>query len=267
MGKRVNKTLIKLDRFSFDIGKKTILDSISLSVNEGEYFSLIGPNGAGKTTLLKCLMRILTGGRGSITLNNKPLSNYSQKELARLMSYVPQSDGRSLPFTVEEFVMMGRYPYLSPFTSISKEDKQAVKDAVDLTGIAHLVERRLDTLSGGERQTVYIASALTQGSRIVLLDEPTTFLDPKHESDILGIIKKINREYGITIISVTHDINSAVLHSDRIAIIKNGKIIFVGNAGDVLNNNILDEVYEKAFFYISHPVTGTRIIIPAAEET
>lgn len=263
----MNNPLVEINNFSFVIGNKPILNSVSLSVYEGEYLSIIGPNGAGKTTLLKCLMRINPEGQGTIILKGKTLVNYRQKELAKVMSYVPQSDGRSLPFTVEEFVMMGRYPYLSPFTSISKEDKQAVRDSLELTGVAHLAERRLNTLSGGERQTVYIASALTQGASIMMLDEPTTFLDPKHVTDILGIIKKINIEFGITIISVTHDINNAVLQSDRIAILKHGEIMFAGNAGDVMKNGILETVYEKTFSYVNHPVTKTRIIVPEVSET
>jgi len=263
----MSNPLVEINNFSFVIGNKPILNSVSLSVYEGEYLSIIGPNGAGKTTLLKCLMRINPEGQGTIILKDKLLVNYRQKELAKVMSYVPQSDGRSLPFTVGEFVMMGRYPYLSPFTSISKEDKQAARDSLELTGVAHLAERRLNTLSGGERQTVYIASALTQGASIMMLDEPTTFLDPKHVTDILGIIKKINIEFGITIISVTHDINNAVLQSDRIAILKHGEIMFTGNAGDVMKNGILETVYEKTFSYVNHPVTKTRIIVPEVSKT
>ena len=187
----MNNNLIEINNFSFAIGSKNILDSISLIVHEKEYLSIIGPNGAGKTTLLKCLMRIYSGGQGTITLKGVPLIEYSQKELARLISYVPQNDGRSLPFTVEEFVMMGRYPYLSPFTSLSKEDKKAVREALELTETVNLMDRHLGTLSGGELQTVYIAAALAQGASILLLDEPVTFLDPKHQDDILMILKKI----------------------------------------------------------------------------
>ena len=258
------KPLIEIKDFSLSLGNNTILDSISLTVYEGEYFSIIGPNGAGKTTLLKCLMRILTGGEGIITLKDKPLKKYRQKELAKLVSYVPQSESGSIPFTVEEFLMMGRYPFLSPFTTFDKEDKKAVYKALELTEIIDLAERQLNTLSGGERQTVYIASALVQGGQIMLLDEPTTFLDPKHKSDIQKIITKINLEHDITIIYVTHDINSAVLHSDRIGIIKNGSVVFLGKPKDVMNNEILEKAYDKTFSFIKHPVTGTLIIIPEA---
>ena len=259
------KPLIEIEDFSFSFGNEVILDSISLTIYKGEYFSLIGPNGAGKTTLLKSLMRILPVGKGSITLNDKPLTHYRQRELAKLVSYVPQSDGRSMPFTVEEFVMMGRYPYFSPFTSFTREDMQKVLDALALTDTKHLAERRLNTLSGGERQTVCIAAALTQGAQVMLLDEPTTFLDPKHESNVLKIISKINREHGITIILVTHNINSAVLHSDRIGILKRGLVMFIGNAEDVMDSKILENVYDPPFSFVKHPVTGTSIIVPEVD--
>lgn len=254
--------LFEIKDLSLSISKNKILSSVTLDIYEGEYLSIIGPNGAGKTTLLKCLMRIITGIQGTVLLEGVPMKKFCQKDIARHISYVPQSDGRFFPFTVEEFVMMARYPYLSPFTSISSQDKTAVHDALSLTNTSWCAERQMDTLSGGEKQAVFIAAALAQGSKILLLDEPTTFLDPKHEADIYKILKRINREFNRTIVSVTHDINSAVLQSDRIAILKNGKIIFCGKSGDVMNNNILKPAYEKSFTFIEHPGTGRLIIVP-----
>ncbi|MEA2062121.1 MAG: ABC transporter ATP-binding protein [Gemmatimonadota bacterium] len=258
----MKKPLIKINDFSFTFGSKEVLKTVSLQIYPGEYLSIIGPNGAGKSTLLKCLMRILRGGQGTISLKDKPLAHYRHKELARLISYVPQGDGRSMPFTVGEFVLMGRYPHLSPFTTFSIEDKQAAREALALTGTAHFAERRLNTLSGGERQTVYIASAIAQGASIMLLDEPTTFLDPKHESDILDIIKNVNRRFGITVVSVTHDINSAVMCSDRIASLKNGRVMFDGDAEKIMDNEVLENIYEKRFSFVRHPATGKLIIVP-----
>jgi len=256
--------LIDIEKYTFSIEGRPILDSVTLSIYEGEYFSIIGPNGAGKTTLLRCLMRIYTGGRGKITLFGKPLDRYGQRDLAKLVSYVPQSDGRPLPFTVEEYLMMGRYPYLSPFTSFSAEDRRAVRNALELTGTAGLAGRHLGTLSGGERRTVAIAAALAQGARVMLLDEPTTFLDPKHESDVLALISRINREEGITVVSVTHDINGALLNSDRIGILENGAVVFLGPPGKVMSGGILEKVYEKRFCYVKHPENGETIVVPEA---
>ncbi|MFC1508748.1 ABC transporter ATP-binding protein [Candidatus Omnitrophota bacterium] len=262
----MDSPIIDIQNFSFSIGDTKILDSVSLHIFDDEYLSIIGPNGAGKTTLLKCLMRIYTGGQGTIVLNGRSIERYSRKELARLISYVPQSIGNNLPFTVEEFVMMGRYPHLSPFTTFGEQDRNAVRDALSLTGMEGLENRHLSTLSGGERQTIYIAAALAQGARIMLLDEPTAFLDPKHGDDIHRILRKIKEEAGVTIISVTHNINSAALESDRVAVLKNGKVVFSGNAPEIMTNEVLEPVYGKTFTFVDHPVTGSRVIIPESSE-
>ena len=239
--------VIEIKDYSFSIGGADILKNISLDVFEGEYLSIIGPNGAGKSTLLKCLIRIYTGGKGVIRLYGKLLSEYGQKELARLISYVPQSDGRNLDFTVYEFVLMGRYPYLSPFSSVKSSDKSAVDDALKLTETARLSDRSINTLSGGEKQNVMIAAAIAQGAKILLLDEPTTFLDPKHQSDINRTLKRVNRASGITIISVTHDINSAAMISDRMTVLKNGRSEFSGVPSELMDNTVLEKVYNNVF--------------------
>lgn len=257
--------IIDIRNFSCSINTAKILDSVTFPVNEGEYLSVIGPNGAGKTTLLSCILGIRTGGPGDIVIAGKSQEKYSRRELARLVSYVPQSDGRLLPFSVEDYLLMGRYPHLSPFTSYTKKDRAAVEDAMELTGITTLARRRLDTLSGGERQTAAVAAALVQGGRIMLLDEPTTFLDPKHESDIHSLIRTINRERGITIVAVTHNINAAALFSDRIAVLKHGSLAYLGTPEHVMTNDVLERVYKKRFRFVLHPDTGVNIIIPEAE--
>jgi len=256
--------LIKVEHYSFLINRVPVLPDVWPRVHDGEYLSILGPNGAGKTTLLKCLMRIYTGGEGEISLAGKTLDSYHQKELARLMSYVPQSNGRSLDFTVYEFVMMGRYPYFSPFSSFSKEDKRAVTEALAATGTEQLRDRYINTLSGGESQNVFIAAALAQGSRILLLDEPTTFLDHRHQSDIHTILKRINREFGITIVSVTHNINNAIMLSNRVVILKEGAVAFSGSPMQVMNNEVLERVYDTPFLFVNHPETGQPVIVPGS---
>lgn len=263
----MKKTLIEIEDFSFAYVGRKILNRISLNVYEGEYLSVIGPNGAGKTTLLKCLIRILKQGKGTIRLDGRALGQYSQKELAKLISYVPQGDGGGALFTVSEYVLMGRYPYLSPFTSFSADDRHAAEQALELTDTAHLAQRRLNTLSGGERQRVSIAAAIAQGSRIMLLDEPTTFLDPRHEGDVLNLIKKVNHRFDITVVSVTHDINHAALQSDRIVSLKNGAVMFDGPARDIMDNRVLEKIYDKRFSFVRHPENGSLIIVPEVSES
>lgn len=256
------RTVMEVQSYSFRIGKKLILNNLSFSIEEGEYLTIIGPNGAGKTTLLRCLDRIYTSREGVMTLYGRRLDEYSRRDLSTLLSYVPQADWRYVPFTVNEFVMMGRYPHLSPFSSISKKDRQVVHHALMLTGTDAFADRNLNTLSGGERQKVFIAAALAQEARVLLLDEPTTFLDPKHQGDVNSLLSRLNRTYGITIISVTHDINSAAQWSDRILALRNGRMHYLGRAELVMSNNVLEHIYEKSFLFVKHPQTGLPVVVP-----
>ncbi len=262
----MKQPIIEIRNLTFSIENDTILDSISIDIHHGEYLSIIGPNGAGKTTLLRCLMRIYHAPPGAIRVGGVPAEKLGQRALARRISYVPQSEGRRCPFTVEEFVLLGRYPFRSPFSSIRREDRRVVREALRLTRIEHLAGRRIETLSGGERQTAFIAAAIAQGAGILLLDEPTTFLDPKHEVDVRAIIRRLNSELGRTIISVTHDINAAALESDRIVILKEGRVVFTGTAEQVMNDAVLSRAYGKSFVFVEHPSAGRRIVVPDAIE-
>jgi len=258
----MEKVIIEVDNFSFQIGKKEILKNVSLTLEWGDYLSIIGPNGAGKSTFLKCLTRILTGGNGSIKIDGKQLKGYKQKDLAKLIGYVPQVGDHTPPFTVKEFVLMGRYPHLSPFSSTTLEDETAVEKALEITGTNEFSKRQISTLSGGERQKVFIAAALAQSSKILLLDEPTTFLDPKHQYDINQIIKKVNEESGVTVLSVTHDVNHAVLYSKRVLAFKEGRVAFDGASKEIMNNDTLGKIYNKTFCFAIHPKTDSPMIVP-----
>jgi iron complex transport system ATP-binding protein len=260
------ETVIAIRGFSFRLGKKQILRDVTFSVRRGEYLSIVGPNGAGKTTLLKCLDRIVAGGSGQIEILGRPLASYRQKELARHVSYVPQADGRVFPFTVEQFVTMGRYPYLSPFTAVSKEDHQAVRDAQQQTGTLEFADRLLDTLSGGERQKVYVAAALAQGASILLLDEPTTFLDYRHQAEIRGLLMRANREAGVTVVAVTHDVNTAALESDRIVALRDGAVVFCGTPGELMRPDVLKKIYDTPLLLVGHPGAGLPVIVPAVSQ-
>ena len=262
MGHMDRETVIEVDNFSFSSGGKQILKSISFNLQRADYLSIIGPNGAGKTTLLKCLTRVLSGGQGKIEVCGRPLEAYRQKELAKLISYVPQLDGRALPFTVEEFVSMGRYPYLSPFSSLSSEDKEVVREISRQSSIEGFLGRRMDTLSGGECQKVFIAAALAQGAEILLLDEPTSFLDYKHQVEIHKLLKDLNRSFGKTVVTVTHDVNNAVGACNKVLALKAGEVVFQGSAGELLHKDLLESIFETTFLFIEHPQGGMPIIRP-----
>ena len=262
-----DEPVIAVRGFCFRLGQKQILRDVTFSVRRGEYLSIVGPNGAGKTTLLKCLDRIIGGGDGQIEILGRPLASYRQKELARHMSYVPQADGRVFPFTVEQFVTMGRYPYLSPFTSVSREDHQAVRDALQQTGTLEFADRLLDTLSGGERQKVYVAAALAQGASILLLDEPTTFLDYRHQAEIRGLLARANRDSGATVVAVTHDVNTAALESDRIVALRDGTVVFCGTPSELMRPDVLKKIYDTPLLLTQHPSVLLPVIVPAATQS
>lgn len=258
----MKRPVYQIRNYSFRIGGKEILKEISFIVEEGQYLCVIGPNGAGKTTLLKCMNGIYSGGSGDIEIRGKPLPDYRRKDLAKEVSYVPQAGERLFPFSVREFVLLGRYPYLSPFTAVGKTDREAADEALAATGMEEFGNRPIGTLSGGERQKVFIAAALVQGAGVLLLDEPTTFLDPRHAVDILDIIARLNSQSGVTVVSVTHDINAAVLYSDRVIALREGTLAYDGSPQGVMDNRILSGIYGMEFLFGEHPRTGARIVVP-----
>ena len=255
-------TMIGIEGFSCTRNGKAVLRDISLTIGEGEYASLVGPNGSGKTTLLKCLVRILKGSAGSIRIAGRRIEDFNQRDLACLIAYVPQAEGYASAFTVEEFLLMARYPYLSPFASARKSDVEAARLAMETTGTVHLADRALTNMSGGERQKVFIAAALAQETKVILLDEPTTFLDPKQEADIRFLLNRINRERGVTIVSVTHDINAAALAGGAVAALKEGALVFCGSPRAFMTQEVLKSVYGTEFCFTAHPVTGDRLVVP-----
>ncbi len=258
----MDRSIIQVQKLSFFYGKQQVLKEISLEVKRGEYLSVIGPNGAGKSTLLKCLLRILRGGSGKIRFADKDLNAYRRRSLAKGMGYVPQGNGQEVPFTVREFVMMGRYPYMGPFSSPNAKDRASVEKALALTDTGVFADRLLQTLSGGERQKVLIAAALAQEPEMLLLDEPTTFLDPYHQAEVARILKRLHREADVSILSVTHDINHAALSSERILALKDGAMEFLGPPEEIMQNGILERVYGKPFVFAMHPVSGKPFVVP-----
>jgi iron complex transport system ATP-binding protein len=257
--------VLEAKNFFLSLGGREILHDVSFRIARGEYVTIVGPNGAGKTTLLKCFDRLIGGGIGELSICGKSVGEYRQRELARLIAYVPQADGRLIPFTVEQFLLMCRYPYLSPFASVSKEDRRVVREALERTDTVQFADRILTTLSGGERQKVYIAAALAQGASIWLLDEPTTFLDYGRQSEILSLLAAANRQYIVTIVSVTHDLNHAVLETDRVVAIKEGRVAFNGPPGEIMKPDVLERIYGTPLLLVDHPQASVPMIVPRIE--
>lgn len=245
--------MIQIQDLSLALSGCEILKDVSLSINEGEYVSIIGPNGAGKTTLIKCMAGIYSGWTGCIDICGIPFASYGSRERARLQSYVPQAEGRSNPLTVAEFVAMGRYPHLSAFTTLKADDYTAIDVAIRRAGLERFRKRRMNTLSGGERQMAFIAAALAQGARILLLDEPASFLDYRHQAEVAAILKSACREHGITVVAVHHEINTAAACSDRIHALKEGVVVFNGTPEEATDSKTLQAIYETPFHCVASP--------------
>ena len=254
---------LEIESLRLSIRGKAILRDLSVRIDKGETWSIIGANGAGKSTLLKCLMRIQTGWTGEVRLFGAPLASYSQRQLARRVAYVPQPGGdQRFPYTVREYVRMGRYPYAGPFGSAHPGDEAAVRTAMAQTGVTAFAERTLDTLSGGERQKVFIAAALAQGAEVLLLDEPTAFLDYRHQAEVSSVVHAVNREQGATVVTVTHDVNTAILAGGYALALRAGEVAWCGPAAELTCETRLHRIFEASFRLLDDPVTGRRIIVP-----
>ena len=251
-----------VENLSLVIDGKAILQDVSFSLAEGTSLAVIGPNGAGKSTLLKCLLRLLPVDSGNLTLFGTPLAAHTRRELARLLGYVPQTGTGHVPYTVEEFVLMARYTYLEPFSHFTDTDRDISKKAMEQTEVLAFAQRQMHTLSGGERQKVFIAAALTQQPRIMLLDEATAFLDYRHQVEVLTLIEKLRRDTGVTIIAVTHDLNQGVMAFDTVMALKNGEVAFLGKPEELLCDNRLETIYETPFQFLRDPHSDAVYVFP-----
>jgi iron complex transport system ATP-binding protein len=239
-----------------------LLDAVSFNVAEGEYLAIIGPNGAGKSTLLKCLDNILTTWHGEIQFEGTSIRRISQRNLAQRIAYVQQSSPNIFAFTVRQLVEMGRYPHLKPLSPISETDQRVVNEAMQTMDIVPLADRYVETLSGGEMQKVHIATALAQQADILFLDEPTTYLDYKHQSEIGKWLRTFNQQQGKTIIEVTHDVNRAVLDATHVVALSSGRIVFDGNPQYLMNTEHLRNIYDIDFQLANHPTLPLKIVVP-----
>ena len=242
--------LLSLEHVFFNYGNdrngfsKFYLDDINLTFNKGEFVSLLGPNGCGKSTILKIITGILKVENGNLLLNNRDYKSISRKNLAKTIAFVPQNFSTIFPFSIYEIVMMGRTPYLNLIGYETGKDKKIVEEALELVEISHLKNHGINEVSGGEAQLAFIARAIVQEPEIILLDEPNAHLDIKHQVSIFSLIKKINREKNLLVITVSHDLNLAGYYSDRIILMKSGKIFSDDNAEKILTSENIKNVFE-----------------------
>ena len=259
----MSETAVSIRGLSLAIRGKPLLRDVSVEVGAGEVWSIIGANGAGKTTLLKCLLRMYRDWTGEVQVQGRNLRTYSQRDLAHRIAYVPQpGNEQHTAFTVRELVRMGRYAFSGPFGSAHAGDAEAIERALEQTRMSDFAGRTIGTLSGGERQKVFLASALAQGSEILLLDEPTAFLDYRHQADVAEILVRVNRESGTTIVRVTHDVNAAMVAGGRVLALRCGGPVWSGEAAALGDAEVLTHIFGAQFRLLPDPVTGLRLVAP-----
>ena len=248
-------------RYTVPFAGRELLRDISLHIMPGEFVSILGPNGAGKTTLLKCLLGLLPYS-GSVLLNNEEVIKNSRKKIAMNVAYIPQVTDAMPSYTVKEFVFMGRHVHLESVFDSGIEHYERVDWALAKTACQELSERALCSLSGGERQRVFLAAALAQDTPLILMDEPGAFLDPQHEAMLYRLLSKLQKEQKKTLVMVSHDCNRSVLTSERIIALKDGRLVFDGASQEFLEENRLASIYGRDFCLVSHPESGTAMMLP-----
>ncbi len=244
-----------------------VLHGVSLAVEAGALLGLVGPNGSGKTTLLRCIAGVLPAREGTVSILGERLEHLSPRALARRVAVVPQSMDTTFAFTIEELVAMGRHPHLGRLQPQSARDRDAIEEALVETGLTGLRNRSITEVSGGERQMAVVARALAQQASVLLLDEPTSQLDLAHQRDVMGLLVRLNRQRGTTMIMVSHDLNLAAAYSDTLAMLVEGRLQCLGRPADVLTAETVVAAYKVEAHVAPHPITGQPYlyVLPAAE--
>lgn len=239
----------------------TIIPNLELAIPAGQITTLVGPNGCGKSTLLRGLARLLKPKTGNVLLDGAAIHTVSTKELAKQLGILPQSPIAPEGLTVHELVAQGRYPHQGWFQQWSAEDERITQEALDITNIAEFADRPMDTLSGGQRQRAWIAMALAQETEILLLDEPTTFLDLAYQIEVLDLLVELNKR-GRTIVMVLHDLNHACRYAHHLVAMRSGEIQAQGQPTDVMSEEMVRNVFQLHARIVADPVTNTPMCIP-----
>ncbi|MBD2463172.1 ABC transporter ATP-binding protein [Oscillatoria sp. FACHB-1407] len=246
--------------------RTTIIQNLNVDIPARQITALVGSNGCGKSTLLKGLARLLKPQSGTVYLDGVAIAKRSTKEIAKQLGLLPQSPTAPEGLTVRELVAQGRYPHQSWLQQWSQEDEQFTEQALTITGMTEMGDRPLDSLSGGQRQRAWIAMALAQNTEILLLDEPTTFLDLAHQIEVLDLLYDLNQTQGRTIVMVLHDLNQACRYADYLVAMRQGHIYAQGNPAEVMTESLVQDVFGLESRIVRDPVTGTPMCIPISKK-
>jgi iron complex transport system ATP-binding protein len=243
-------------------GDDVVVDGLDLALTEGSLTAVVGPNGCGKSTLLRALGRLLRPTAGRVLLDGRSIARTPTREVARTLGLLPQTPVAPDGLTVAELVARGRHPHQSWARRWSPEDEAAVAEALEWTGMAALADRPVDALSGGQRQRAWISMALAQGTDLLLLDEPTTYLDLAHQVDVLELVARLHAERGRTVVVVLHDLNLAARYAQRLVAVRDGRLVTSGPPAEVLSEQLLADVFDLEARVVPDPVTGTPMVVP-----
>jgi iron complex transport system ATP-binding protein len=253
---------LEVDGVSFSYGGRAVLSEVSFAVAPGELLGVIGPNGSGKTTLVRLVSGVLRPDAGTVRLGGRVLGTYRRRELARRLAVVPQDPVLEFPFTALEVVLMGRAPHLPALGFPRARDLEIAREAMATLEVTDVEHRPLDRLSGGERQRVLLARALAQEPEVLVLDEPTTHLDLRHQAGIHDVVRALGRSRGTAVVSVLHDLNLAALFCDRLALLAAGTLVGLGPPDTVLVPETLRMAYRTEVWVGRNAATGTPLVVP-----
>ncbi len=243
-------------------GDRMVVDGLDLDVFGGTITAVIGPNGCGKSTLLRALGRLMKTRGGHVLLDGERIDRMSTRQVATVLGVLPQAPVAPEGLSVADLVARGRHPHQAWYRQWSSDDEAAVAEALRWTGMSDLADRPVDELSGGQRQRAWISMALAQGTDLLLLDEPTTFLDLAHQVDVLDLVERLHAETGRTVVMVLHDLNLAARYAQRLVAMKDGAIAAQGDPADVLTEDLLAEVFGLEARVVTDPVAGTPMVVP-----
>jgi iron complex transport system ATP-binding protein len=252
--------LVEVRGLDFGYGGRFRLSAVTFELVPGEILGVIGPNGSGKTTLVRLLSKVRTPDRGEIRLAGTSLARLSRRALARHVAVVPQELTAAFALTVEELVLMGRHPHAEGRLFETAGDVERAREAMALAGVGELADQPLDALSGGERQRATLARALAQEPRLLLLDEPTTHLDLRHQREIVGLLRRLNRERGLTALLVSHDLSLAGEVADRLLLLSAGRVARIGTPAEVLDEAVLESAYRCPVRVEKNPDSGRPVV-------
>lgn len=259
---QLDSTALHVKDVSVGYGERTVLDTLNVDIKRGAVTSIVGPNGCGKSTLLRTMSRLLNPSKGEIVLDGKSIHDIPTRKLATQLGLLPQTPIAPDGIVVADLVGRGRTPHQGILGRWSQQDYDIVAEALETTGISDLAERSIDELSGGQRQRVWIAMALAQRTDTLLLDEPTTYLDVKHQLDVLDLLTELNRDRGTTIVMVLHDLNLAARYSNELVAVSGGKVFAHGHPRDVITKENVKSVFGIDSVIITDPVSDQPAVMP-----